>query len=470
MSNVDLETPITSNAGRPKLVAVQDITCDIKGNLEFVDRHTTIDQPYFDGPGELLISAVDILPTELPADASEHFSSRILPYVRRLLNPSQLDKEKGESLGRAVIVDSGELTAQHSWLQTGVDALRAAESPIRRSDISATPSRIPGRKKVLLLGSGLVAGPAVEVFAARTDQQLIIASNNSAEAHALVRDRSNLETLSLDVGDDPALGRAVSASDVVVSLLPAPMHPQVAKHCIAHGKHLVTASYISPDMAALDQAAKENDVLLLGECGLDPGIDSMAAMRIHDRVRREGKRVSAFISWCGGLPQPSSSNVPLGYKFSWSPRAVLTAALNDARYKLDGQIREISGDKLLFSHLPSVPLWRGLALEGLANRDSLPYAEKYGLGPVEGLTDLFRGTLRYQGFSRLLDSFRRLGLLSVQSLSSIPACWEDFFLASTARAVGSPTSLKPADVRSAVSDIVGTQQAEETLEALRWYV
>jgi alpha-aminoadipic semialdehyde synthase len=86
--------------------------------------------------------------------------------------------------------------------------------------------------------------------------------------------------------------------------------------------------------------------------------------------------------------------VPLGYKFSWSPKAVLTAALNDAQYKLDGQMHSVSGDQLLASHFPSVPLWKGLALEGLANRDSLPYAQKYGMGEVGELRDLFRGTLR----------------------------------------------------------------------------
>jgi alpha-aminoadipic semialdehyde synthase len=86
--------------------------------------------------------------------------------------------------------------------------------------------------------------------------------------------------------------------------------------------------------------------------------------------------------------------VPLGYKFSWSPKAVLTAALNDAQYKLDGQNHSVSGSQLLASHFPSVPLWKGLALEGLANRDSLPYAQKYGMGEVGELKNLFRGTLR----------------------------------------------------------------------------
>lgn len=62
-----------------------------------------------------------------------------------------------------------------------------------------------------------------------------------------------MTTATLDVSNDQALGEAVAAADVVVSLLPAPMHPQVAKHCISHGRHLVTASYVSPEMKALNK-------------------------------------------------------------------------------------------------------------------------------------------------------------------------------------------------------------------------
>lgn len=59
------------------------------------------------------------------------------------------------------------------------------------------------------------------------------------------------------------------------------------------------------------------------------------------------------------------------------------------------QIVNIAGEDLLQRHFPKVELWKGLALEGLANRDAIPYAEKYGLGEVHGLTNLFRGTLRW---------------------------------------------------------------------------
>ncbi|KAI9639515.1 Saccharopine dehydrogenase-domain-containing protein [Dioszegia hungarica] len=466
MSNTDLAALLAQapEVGH-KLVAVQDIACDLEGGLEFMDRITTIDDPFCVGPGGILISSTDILPTELPADASAYFSSRILPYVQHLVAPKLTTGDVAETIERATIVRDGRLRKQHEWLMPSVDKWRSPSPPAPLG--AATTSR--RKKRVLLLGSGLVAGPAVEVFSARSDIALGIASNNLQEAQALTkRYGGNVETFSLDVADQVELGRAVSAADVVVSLLPAPMHVAVAQHCIAHGKHLVTASYISPEMKALDEEAKQKDVLLLGECGLDPGIDSMAAMRILSRVKRENKRVTSFVSWCGGLPEPAASNVPFGYKFSWSPKAVLTAAGNDARYKLGGKVEEVKGEDLLKRHYPKVDVWKGLALEGLANRDAMPYADKYGLGEVDGLTNLFRGTLRYQGFSRLLESFRQMGLLSPDPLTRMGDSWGDFLLASLARmSEVSGTSLRAGDVESVLRDLLA-KEAEGTMEALRW--
>ncbi|WVQ82294.1 hypothetical protein IAT38_004422 [Cryptococcus sp. DSM 104549] len=477
MTSQALEGLIASQGGEQKLVAVQDISCDKEGGLEFVSQFTTIDKPFYEGPNGILISTIDILPTELATDASTHFSEKILPFVRRALFPaSTAGNQPGESatLERAQIVSGGKLTAVHAWLAERAKAYLASsagksgEGKVLESQKSERSGR-GGQKRILLLGSGLVAGPAVEVFAARPDVRLAIASNNIAEARGLVKDRSNVEAVSLDVADDIALSEAVAAADVVVSLLPAPMHPQVAKHCIKHGRHLVTASYVSPEMKALNQQAIENDVLLLGECGLDPGIDSMAAMRILDRVQREGKKVGSFVSWCGGLPELGASDVPLRYKFSWSPKAVLTAAQNDAHYKWEGKTVTVPGNQLLAKHFPEVKLWDELPLEGLANRDSMPYAEKYGLGPIDGLTNLFRGTLRYQGFSRLLESFRRLGLLRSDSLGAQPGSWPELLLLAAGRELDMGKLLKAGDVKSAVGDLVGKDRLDETLQALDWF-
>lgn len=189
-------------------------------------------------------------------------------------------------------------------------------------------------------------------------------------------------------------------------------------------------------------------------------------MRIMERVEREGKRVTSFVSWCGGLPEPSASNVPLAYKFSWSPRAVLTASQNDAHYKLDGVEHTVPGNELLAKHFPSVDLWKGLKLEGLANRDSMPYAAKYGLGPVSGLTDLYRGTLRYQGFSKLMDAFRRLGLISQSQLNGPVPSWPAFLAASMSASLGEKVSEK--DLVAAIRSLLGND-ADATLDALKYF-
>jgi alpha-aminoadipic semialdehyde synthase len=87
-------------------------------------------------------------------------------------------------------------------------------------------------------------------------------------------------------------------------------------------------------------SAVSSDVLLLNEIGLDPGIDHCSAISLLEQLRAQGKKVVSFTSFCGGLPAPESAeHVPLGYKFSWSPRGVLSAALNGARFKLGGKVR-----------------------------------------------------------------------------------------------------------------------------------
>lgn len=169
----------------------------------------------------------------------------------------------------------------------------------------------------------------------------------------------------------------------------------------------MTASYVSPEMQALDAAAQSARVLLLNEIGLDPGLDHLTAMALIRDAHSCGLAVESLVSWCGGLPAPEDSSNILGYKFSWSPRGVLLAVQNDARFLRDGQIVEVKGSDLLLS-AQRVDLAPGFAFEGVANRDALKYRDLYGIPECR---TMFRGTLRYAGFSELLNQFRLLGLL-----------------------------------------------------------
>ena len=155
----------------------------------------------------------------------------------------------------------------------------------------------------------------------------------------------------------------------------------------------------------------------MNEIGLDPGIDHLTAMEMFDKVKSDRGQITSFTSWCGGLPSPQNSNNPLGYKFSWSPKGVLLAGLNGAKFKLDGKFMEIEKGKL-FKNVRNVDIFKGFAFEGLANRDSLSYIEKYDLDP-KYLQTMFRGTLRYKGYSELMDMFSTLGFFAQSSIRGL---------------------------------------------------
>ena len=195
----------------------------------------------------------------------------------------------------------------------------------------------------------------------------------------------------------------------------ANLHVPVAKLCIDLKRPLVTASYISPEMQALHSAAQSAGVLLLNEIGLDPGLDHLTAMKMIREARAEGYGVESFVSWCGGLPAPEDASNCLGYKFSWSPRGVLLAAQNSARFLRQGQVIEVDGSELLLS-AERVNITPGFAFEGLPNRDSLKYRDLYGIPEAQ---TMMRGTLRYEGFSALLHQFKGLGLLSQKPVDSV---------------------------------------------------
>ncbi|KZV92569.1 hypothetical protein EXIGLDRAFT_614197 [Exidia glandulosa HHB12029] len=466
--------------GPTRLRSIADISCDVEGGLEFMRKATTIDDPYYTAApevGGVQVMSIDILPTELPRDASAHFSNALKPYLRALINGE--DTPDG-ALARATVARGGELAGSHEWLMERLPLPKETPAHLLGRGGAGAGAGMFKKKKILLLGSGMVAKPAVDEFLRRGDVSLIVASNNTAEAHDVVRGRANAEVVALDMGDKGKLDSLVEKADVVVSLLPVPFHTTVAEHCIKHAKHLVTASYISPAMRALHSRAAEADVLLLNEIGLDPGIDHCSAIDLRARLEKRGMRITRFASFCGGLPAPEcAGDVPLGYKFSWNPRGVLAASTNAARFKLDGTVYTVAGEDLMRrgSYFHDVPLpgaGAPLALEGVANRDSLSYASTYGLGPVQGLATLIRGTLRYRGFSDLLHAFKILGFLNAeeQDRFALPD-WRYFVMRCVGGKVGREL-YDDASVRAAIADVVasdsGDVDAHDVLQALEWCV
>lgn len=269
-------------------------------------------------------------------------------------------------------------------------------------------------KKVLILGAGLVSRPMVRYLLKQPGLEVIVATRTISKAEDLISGHPKGIAVALLIEDECKLHRLIAEVDVVISLLPYIYHPTVARHCLALKKHLVTTSYVSDAMRAFSEPAEKAGVLFLNEIGLDPGIDHMSAMMIIDRVRNLGGKVVSFISSCGGLPAPEANDNPFGYKFSWSPRGVLMAGRNDARFLQAGKEVCIPSHQLFSSSWKTVVEGLG-EFEAYPNRNSLPYIELYRL---QGIRTMLRATLRNLGWCETMGAIVHLGLLDDAPIGS----------------------------------------------------
>ena len=347
--------------------------------------------------------------------------------------------------------------------------------------LSTTMHRSPSapikpRKKILVLGSGFVAGPLVEYLHRRPENFITVASAVKAEGERLVKPfqpasgdeaETRVAYLELNVSDSDRVRQLVSRHDLVVSLLPATLHPEIAKQCIELRKDMVTASYVSPAMKALDESAKQAGITILNEMGLDPGLDHMSAMEIIAESKSRGSKVMSFRSLCGGLPAPECANNPFAYKFSWSPLGMLLATQNNAVFKEGGKMVELPAAKLLTS-AKSLDLNPAFSLEYYANRDSLSYSGLYGL-PLDEISTMFRGTIRYTGTARLLHGYAKLGLLDRTNLPSMPASMHWPALLSQMLGVSSAKEVPAAiEARLKASGDFDPAQVARVIESMEW--
>ncbi len=311
-------------------------------------------------------------------------------------------------------------------------------------------------EKILVLGAGMVARPLVE-YLLEQGYTLTVTSPKRVRAAAMVGDHPR-GTAALWSTDDPAgLDELVAAHDIVVSMLPYAYHPMVARACLAKGKSLVTTSYVSDEMAVMDAEARERGVLFLNETGLDPGIDHMSAMQIIDTVRKEGGRIETFYSLTGALPAPEAADNPFRYKFTWSPKGVILAGNNDARYLLHGREVFIPAGEL-FRHCHPIEFPGIGSLETYPNRDSVHYIDIYGL---QGVRTLFRGTLRFPGWCRNMDYLKRLHLLSQEPLDLKGKSYAEMVSSLIRLPEGTP-------LRRHAARLLGLDEDDPFFDALEW--
>ena len=421
---------------RLPLLCLGEITCDVGGSVEFFTKATTIQNPLYaydvdkqqdidldkyDGTG-ILILGVDHLPAEFPCEASTDFGaglSALIGAVCRSRADVDLENQRkalGEPLFKSMVTLNGSLTPNFSYIsKLRLQAESSTEKPAR----------------ILVLGSGMCAGPCVQELLSNPKNSVTLVDASQRALDHVARhfavghnpDRSTqlknqLRCATADLSTvDTFIDSLIGQSDVVVSLLPATMHHMVAAATIAHKVPMITASYLSPAMLNLAGSVAASGVPILNEMGLDPGIDIMTSMKLINEIKANGGVVKKYISLCGALPQPENSNCPMGYKFSWSPRGVLSAASRPARFRMANQWIDVPG-RHLFHLIQEVTSFRGLDLWWVPNGDSERYAKLYGLEDAE-TNCVVRGTLRYASFAPMVRGLLALGVLSETTIPEL---------------------------------------------------
>jgi saccharopine dehydrogenase (NADP+, L-glutamate forming) len=315
-------------------------------------------------------------------------------------------------------------------------------------------------KKILVIGAGRSTVSLIGYLldnAAGLNWQVTVADMNLDLAKSKTSGHPQAKAIQLDIDNHEQRLAEIKKADFVISMLPAFMHLPVIKDCVAAGKHVATASYVSPEMMAFDAEAKRKNILLLNECGLDPGIDHASAMKVIDEIQAQGGEITSFKSYCGGLVAPESNDNPWGYKFSWNPRNVVVAGQATAQYLEAGEIKYIPYNRI-FKQIDSIEV-DGSKYDAYANRDSLSYIHPYKLDTAK---TILRGTLRQTAYCKAWNVFVKVGLTD-----------DSFTIKNTdtktyAQLLQSFLPNKTTSVKQNLIDFMGSEADAEVMDMIAW--
>ena len=314
---------------------------------------------------------------------------------------------------------------------------------------------------ILVAGAGKSSTYLIEYLldnAQKRKWHVIVADGDKAAIERKVNKHPAAEVAAIDITNDEQRGALVRRADIVLSLMPPHLHILLAKDCLKHKKNLITSSYISDEMKAMDADVREAGLVFMCEMGLDPGIDHMTASQIINSVQKVAGKITAFRSYCGGLVAPSSDDNPWHYKFSWNPRNVVTAGLGGARYLQNGKVAEQPYEQM-FGNCKKIKVPGLGQLAWYPNRDSVKYLDIYD---VPGISTFIRATLRYPVFCKGWHAVVTLGLTAQDDqFDTTGLSYAQWLL----RKIGSPNG---ADARTAAAIRLGVGETDKVIQMLAW--
>jgi saccharopine dehydrogenase (NADP+, L-glutamate forming) len=317
-------------------------------------------------------------------------------------------------------------------------------------------------KNILIVGAGRSSAALIKYvlnLAKERGSFVTVADADPKMADQKIGDHPNGRSAWLDVLKGNDRKDLISRADIVVSLLPAHLHLEVAHDCIKLRKHLITASYVSQEMYRLGDEARDRELIFMGEMGLDPGIDHMSAKQKIEEIKEMGGKITAFRSYTGGLIAPESDDNPWNYKFTWNPRNVVLMGQGTAQYLEGGKLKFLPYNRL-FQQARTVEV-PGLGdYEVYANRDSLLYKDIYGL---DGIPNILRGTFRPLGFCSAWNALIKIGITdgSYPILNSGDITYHEWM-------DGYVNNISGNSVKERVANLIGESINSPVMQKLEW--
>lgn len=265
-------------------------------------------------------------------------------------------------------------------------------------------------KNILIIGAGMSSSSIIRYCLQKAeshDWQVRVVDQNLPLVQKKLNNHPRGIALNFDALNPSERYTEIENADLVISMLPARFHIEIAKDCLKAKTNLITPSYVSEEMKKLHEEAKNAGLLFMNEMGVDPGIDHMSASQLMDEIREKGGEIHSFKSFCGGLIAPESDTNPWNYKFTWNPRNVVLAGQGGAAKFIQEHQYKYIPYHLLFQRLDAIHIPGYGEFEAYANRDSLSYREVYDL---KDIPTIYRGTLRKAGFAKAWNIFVQLGM------------------------------------------------------------
>jgi lysine 6-dehydrogenase len=247
-------------------------------------------------------------------------------------------------------------------------------------------------EKIIVLGAGMV-GRAIAIDLLK-EGYLVTAADIISENLDFLKTKG-VETIKTDLGNSENLQRILTPYDLVIGAVPGFMGYEVMKNAISAGKNMVDISFFSEDPFLLDELAWKNNVTVVTDCGVAPGMDNMFLGYHSTRMK-----VTDFECLVGGLP--FARTMPYQYKAPFSPIDVIEEYLRPARI--------VKNHKVIIKPALSEPEY--IEFQGVGTLEAFNTDGLRSLVHTMKIQNMTEKTLRYPGHIDLMKVFRDTGFFS----------------------------------------------------------